>query len=130
MTTLEKWVKKVLETHNIYVNIQLIEAAAEQIERENENANTFYTPEDWYNDTKRNFPELLLGKDLYGPICEHFIEQRDLCFDETGRMPCIYDYVSEMESELFESRFQNVKIRLDDVFNFLLSYYAQAEGVD
>ena len=125
MTTLEKWVRNTLKYHQVYANKSLIDAAVQQIEKENESEDGLYTPDDWYWDTKRNFPEMLLESDIYGPICSHLIEQRNECFDQTGSVPCLYDYGSEMESQMFKDHIGDYN--LDDVFNFLLSYYAQKE---
>ena len=125
MTVLEKWIKTTLQSHNVYPDRKLIEAAAEQIVRENEGNSDLYTPDDWYLDTKRNFPELLLGSDIYGPICKHLIEQREDCLDLTGCVPCLFDYKEEMDSVLFKDKFGDEN--LDNVFNFLLSYYVQKE---
>ena len=140
MKTLEKMIKKVLAENNCVLNTEIadMEDVIDYIEMQNEDAypvDEVYTPEQWFKDTKQNFPEYLLTTDevkvkYFSPILSYLADQRDLCIDQTGCEPCFEDYEGGMDCEDFEIMLKRheldpdlCKVTLCDLFNYLLNYW-------
>ena len=137
MNTLEKQITKVLKDNNCYLNPDLItlSEAAEYIDMTNENDKDYYSPEDWFKDTKANFPEYLLNMDelqkkYYPTILEYLATQRELCIDQTGLEPCFEDYENGMDCDDFRKNLINsdlepeyCEVKVIDLFNYLLDYW-------
>lgn len=134
MNTLELMVEKVLTDNNYIAVPSLVSAAAEYIDKVNENklpSDNIYTPEQWLKDTKVNYPESLVKRfHGYTAICDYLVEQRKLCIDQTGCSFCITDLVGHFDAPDFQEEFGAYKITLNDILNFLLVYYEKHEKGD
>lgn len=66
MKTLELIILNILEKHGYTLNNDLtdIDGVIEYLEMVNDDVtpNNVYTPEDWFRDTKSNYPEYLIKK--------------------------------------------------------------------
>ena len=105
-----------------------IVAAAEYIEMQNKNGDTeeVYTPEKWFKDTQSLNPEKFITKtELMDRAISFLIEQKEMCIDQSGLVPCIYDFEQGIASEDFinDVGIHGYDVTLDDIFNFLIDYY-------
>lgn len=126
MSTLELMIEDTYKDHGYMYNENVIHNVAEYIEMYNENKaedEPTMTPGRWFSDTSKACPEEFVRKeDLYQKIADYFIEQRKLCIDQTGCLPCYDDWAQEMESEEFKNTIGEWadEVTITDFLNWLL----------
>jgi len=126
MSTLELMIEDTYKDHGYMYNENVIHSVVEYIEMYNENKaedEPTMTPRRWFLDTVNSHPETFVRKDdLYQKIADYFIEQRKLCIDQTGCLPCYDDWAQEMESEEFKNTIGEWadEITITDFLNWLL----------
>ena len=126
MTTLELMIEDIYKNYGYMYNESVIRSVAEYIEMYNENKaedEPTMTPRRWFQESVAANPEEFVRKeDIYQKIADYFIEQRKLCIDQTGCLPCYDDWAQEMESEEFKNTIGEWadEITITDFLNWLL----------
>lgn len=137
MKTLEKMVKKELETRGYILNPKYInlQAAAEYIDfRNEEDPTAYYTPKDWVDDTLEVYPMYFIPNlermNVLDDTVLYLVQQRNMCIDQTGTSPEWEDYISALECEgytlFLEQRELNPEYKvtkLEEVLEYLLEYW-------
>lgn len=138
MKTLEKQIIKVLADRDYMLNgeITTLSDVVEYLDMMNDaDEDDYYSPEDWFRDTKVHYPEYLISKQeykdkCYTPILTYLAKQRDLCIDQTGCVPCMVDYEGAIDCDEFKSMLKSKEIdpnycnvTISDLFNYLLDYW-------
>lgn len=126
MNTLEMMIEEIYKNYGYMYNENVIHCVAEYIENFNANKSPdepVLTPRKWYNETRSMTPEEFVSRsDLFGKVANYFIEQRKLCIDQTGCLPCYEDWAQEMESDEFKNTIGEWAdtITITDFLNWLL----------
>lgn len=106
MTTLEMMIAELYDEKGYLYTDDEIKSAAEYIEVYNQGKDEdelCLTPIKWFYETQLNYPEEFVTKDqVCSKIARYFVEQRKLCIDQTGCLPCYEDWAQEMESDEFK----------------------------
>ena len=126
MNTLEMMIEDIYKNHGYMYNANVIHCVAEYIENYNANKSPddpVLTPRKWYNETQQMNPEEFVSKSaLFGKIASYFVEQRKLCIDQTGCLPCYEDWAQEMESDEYKDAIGEWAdaVTITDFLNWLL----------
>ena len=126
MTTLEMMIEDIYKSYGYFYNENTISSVAEYIEMYNENKSEdepTMTPRRWFENTaKANPDEFVSRSSLFGKIASYFVEQRKLCIDQTGCLPCYEDWAQEMESDEYKDAIGEwaEAVTITDFLNWLL----------
>lgn len=127
MTFLEKLIKEYLKSQGLILLEGTIESVAQYIEQQNECSDELYTVRDWVKDTLENYPKQLIRRKILIERCvNYFVEQREMCLNQTGRLPCMEDYIGAAESEDFRDKV-GYPVTLVTVFEALMDYYCEEQ---
>lgn len=125
MNYLEKQIRNELKRQNLILLEGTIESAAQYIEQQNEGSDEIYTVQQWIKDTRRNYPKTFVSEDiLVSNITRYFMQQDEMCLDQTGTLPSMTDYIYAAESEDFRDRI-GYPVALETYFRLLMKKYEE-----